>query len=180
MNLKHNKGARYWFDLSHILFKETASLSWQKNACSSAFYLDVFQRNGLIIRDQSVHPYVNDMSQSVKELQLWNPVECWFPTQSADTTTCFALGLHLVFMSCSFWCCWLMWFGGNCLSKGQALLVRKVNACNPLRRNPPIIAGKERGIFSLQSCQDYCLLLDVQQKCVQEHKYFFSAWIILM
>lgn len=75
MSLKHNKGARYWFDLSHIQFKKTASLSWQKNARSTAFYLDAFQRNDLIIQDQSVHPYVNDMSQSVKELQLWNPVE---------------------------------------------------------------------------------------------------------
>lgn len=99
-----------------------------------------------------------------------------FPIQSEDTTTCFALGLHLVFMFYSFWCCWLMWFDGNSHSKWQALLVRKVNACNPLRRNPPIIVGQEREVLSLGSWRDYCLLLDVQQKCVQEHRYFFSAW----
>lgn len=45
MNLKHNKGVRYWFDLSHVQLKKTTSLSWQKNACSTGFYLDVFQRN---------------------------------------------------------------------------------------------------------------------------------------
>lgn len=39
----------------------------------------VSEECGLIIQDQSVCPYVNDVSQSVKEFQLWNPGEYSLP-----------------------------------------------------------------------------------------------------
>lgn len=74
--MKHNKEARHWFDLSHVWFKKAVSLSWQKNACSAAFYLDWFQRKGLIIWDQSVHPYVNDMRSINASICKWYESIC--------------------------------------------------------------------------------------------------------
>lgn len=117
--MKHNKEARHWFDLSHVWFKKAVSLSWQKNACSAAFYLDWFQRKGLIIWDQSVHPYVNDMSQSVKELQLWNPVECLvpYPIRRCHNmfctwlTSCFHVMQFLMLLTYVIW--WKLSFQGT-------------------------------------------------------------------
>lgn len=120
----------------------------------------------------SICKWCESICERISALESWGVF-----TSLSHQKTPQHVGLHLVFMSCSYWCCWLMSFDGNCRAKGQAVLVKKVNAWNPLRRNPPIIVGKERGVFSLWSCQDYCLLLNVQQKCVQEHKYFFlSVW----
>lgn len=121
---------------------------------------------------RSISEFICQSCESVSEIpQLWDPIEHWVPCSVRKYYN--VLHLAYILFSChtisGLADCAVIWWNHS-QPERKALLVRKVNACNPVKRN--ITVGKEREVFSLGSCWDCHLLLDAQQKSGQEPIYF--------